>query len=189
MSLSSSTARIARRRCVVRALAVGLLLLQPVRADADSSVAAGAVHSSADDALDASAGEWGWPVHPFQLVRAFVAPPHPYGSGHRGIDLLPPGGSVVLSPSAGVVAFSGQVAGRGVVTVDHGGGLVSTFEPVDPVVAAGARVERATPLGTPSVGGHAEPGAVHVGVRLDGEYINPLLLLGGVPRAVLLPCC
>ncbi|WP_275934957.1 hypothetical protein [Microbacterium testaceum] len=44
-------------------------------------------------------------------------------------------------------------------------------------------------MGGVATGGHTGPGTVHFGVRLDGEYINPLRLLGGVPRAVLLPCC
>ena len=37
-------------------------------------------------------------------------------------------------------------------------------------------------------GGHTPAGAVHVGVRWNGVYINPMLLFGGVERAVLLPC-
>mgnify|MGYP001116210698 CR=1 FL=1 len=44
-------------------------------------------------------------------------------------------------------------------------------------------------VGTVDVGGHTPAGAVHFGVREDGVYINPLLLLGGVERAILLPCC
>ena len=37
----------------------------------------------------------------------------------------------------------------------------------------------------------ASAGGVHavMKVRLHDEYINPMLLLGGVPRAILLPCC
>ena len=135
------------------------------------------------------AREWQWPVHPFRLIRSFVAPPHEYGPGHRGIDLLPMGDPIVRAPAPGVVAFSGQVAGRGVITVDHGDGLVSTFEPVGSPLAAGAPVDVAAALGTVSAGGHAEGGGVHFGVRPDGAYVNPLVLLGGVPRAVLLPCC
>ena len=54
---------------------------------------------------------------------------------------------------------------------------------------AGAAVARGAAVGTIGIGGHAAPGVLHFGVRLEGEYINPLLLLGGVPRAVLLPCC
>ncbi|MEV4688535.1 murein hydrolase activator EnvC family protein [Microbacterium sp. LWH3-1.2] len=135
------------------------------------------------------ARDWQWPVHPFRLAHPFVAPPHEYGPGHRGVDLLPVGEGVVLAPAAGVVAFSGQVAGRDVITVDHGDGLVSTLEPIHSALRAGTPVGEGATLGTVSEGGHAETGTVHFGVRLDGVYINPLVLLGGVPRAVLLPCC
>ena len=95
----------------------------------------------------------------------------------------------MTAPDAGTVAFAGSVAGRGVVTIDHGGGLVSTLEPVVPLVAAGDVVARGEAIGTLSTGGHAPPGQLHLGARLDGEYINPLRLLGDLPWAVLLPCC
>jgi len=130
-----------------------------------------------------------WPAHPFRLEQPFVAPPHAYGPGHRGIDVRPLDGPDLVAPAAGVVAFSGQVAGRGILTIDHGGGLVTTLEPIDSALTAGTAVERGEPVGSVSLGGHAGAGTFHFGVRLNGEYINPLVLLGGVPRAVLLPCC
>ena len=172
---------------LVAVIAVGVLVAlspaTPARADVTepAPVAEGGTVSLARD--------WRWPVHPFRLVHPFVAPPHPYGPGHRGIDLLPVGGGDVRAPAAGVVAFAGQVAGRGVITVDHGDGLVSTLEPVDSPLSAGTPVDAGATVGVVSSGGHAEAGTVHFGVRLDGAYINPLVLLGGVPRAVLLPCC
>lgn len=132
---------------------------------------------------------WQWPVRPVLVDRPFVAPAHEYGPGHRGIDLRPTVDDGVRAPADGVVAFAGSVAGRGILTIDHGGGLVTTFEPVSTDLAAGAAVVRGAVVATLAIGGHAEPGAVHFGVRLDGAYINPMLLLGGVPRAVLLPCC
>lgn len=133
---------------------------------------------------------WTWPVAaPFRLDRAFVAPAHKYGPGHRGIDLEPRGGTDALAPAGGVVAFSGAVAGRGILTIDHGDGLVTTLEPVESDLAAGSPVQRGDVVGSLAVGGHSAPGRLHFGVRLHGEYVNPLLLLGGVPRAVLLPCC
>lgn len=134
-------------------------------------------------------GDWHWPVHPFRVERAFVAPPHEYGPGHRGIDLAPLGDDAIHAPAAGVVAFSGQVAGRGILTIDHGDGLVSTLEPVESVLAPGVAVAPDAPVGRLSTGGHAAPGVLHFGVRLHGEYVNPMSLLGGVPRAILLPCC
>ena len=129
-------------------------------------------------------------MRPFRLVRAYVAPAHEYGPGHRGIDLEPLGGAEVRAPAAGVVAFAGSVAGRGILTIDHGDGLVTTLEPVQTAAGAGRAVSRRTRSSRRSrSGGHAAAGTLHFGVRLHGDYINPMLLLGEVPRAVLLPCC
>lgn len=133
--------------------------------------------------------DWVWPLAGFRIARGYAAPAHEYGPGHRGIDLEAVGGPEVRAPAAGVVAFVGSIAGRGIVTIDHGDGLVTTLEPVVPGVEVGASVERGQEVAVLSVGGHAATGTLHFGVRRDGEYINPLLLLGGIPRAVLLPCC
>ncbi|MGA7149078.1 MAG: M23 family metallopeptidase [Microbacterium sp.] len=123
-------------------------------------------------------------MHPYE------APAHRYAPGHRGIDLRPASDRPdVLAPADGSVAFAGMVAGRPVLTIDHGDGLVTTLEPLETVLTPGTSVSRGEEIGTIALGGHTEPGAVHFGVRLHGEYINPLLLLEGIPRAVLLPCC
>lgn len=152
----------------------------------------GATSAGADDGAPPQTGlserGWIWPASGFSLLAPFEAPPHEYGPGHRGIDLVPEGSSI-RSPADGVVAFAGAVAGRGVLTIDHGDGLVTTLEPVTSTRAAGEAVDRGEEVASLSTGGHAAPGTLHFGVRLDGAYINPQLLLGGVPRAVLLPCC
>lgn len=132
---------------------------------------------------------WIWPATQFRIESAYVAPAHEYGPGHRGIDLELSGTGGLRAPASGVVAFSGDVAGRGILTIDHGDGLVTTLEPIDSPLVPGDAVARGDAVGVLAVGGHSAAGAVHFGVRLHGEYINPLLLLGGVPRAILLPCC
>lgn len=131
--------------------------------------------------------EWAWPTSPVRIVEPFVAPEHAYGPGHRGIDLAATG--PVRSPASGVVAFAGVVVDRPLITIDHGDGLVTTLEPVSTDLSPGDAVARGDVVGTVATGGSAPPGAVHFGVRLHGEYVNPMLLLGGIPRAVLLPCC
>jgi len=136
---------------------------------------------------DLAARGWVWPVDEVQLVRRFEAPAHAYGPGHRGVDLA--SALTVRAPAAGRIAFAGMVAGRPVVTIDHGDGLVTTLEPVLTELGVGDAVSRGSPVGVVASEGHAGPGTVHFGVRRNGEYINPLRLLGGVPRAVLLPCC
>lgn len=133
--------------------------------------------------------DWVWPVAPPRIVGPYVQPAHTYAPGHRGIDLAAAIGAAVRAPARGVVAFVGRVVDRGIVTIDHGDGFVTTFEPVVPVVDAGDPVIAGQVVAVVDVGGHTSPGAVHFGVRQDGAYINPMLLLGGIPRAILLPCC
>lgn len=134
-------------------------------------------------------GDWRWPVDGFRIVRDWEAPAHRYGPGHRGIDLEPASGDLVRAPADGVVAFAGPVAGRPVLTIDHGEGVVTTLEPVSTSLTAGTAVSAGDVVGTIASGGHTAAGAVHFGVRVDGEYVNPRLFVGGIPRAVLLPCC
>lgn len=135
-------------------------------------------------------GRWAWPLAGRRVIaRAFLAPPHAYGPGHRGIDLRADDGErgSVLAPADGVVAFAGVVADRSLLTIDHGNGLVSTLEPVEGDLEQGQHVSRGDVVGQLATGGHAAAGSLHLGVRLNGEYVNPLLLLGDVPRARLLP--
>lgn len=133
---------------------------------------------------------WRWPVDaPRAVATPFRAPAHEFGAGHRGIDLAVAQGVVVRAPAAGTVAFRGIVVDRPLVTIEHPGGYVSTFEPVSSALSPGDTVTPGDEIGTVTTGGHSLPGTFHLGVRLDGAYMNPLLLFGPVPRAVLLPCC
>ncbi|QWF82955.1 M23 family metallopeptidase [Amycolatopsis sp. CA-230715] len=121
-----------------------------------------------------------WPLSPEPSVtRTFEAPADPYGPGHRGVDLAAAEGQQVLAAGVGVVVFAGTVAGRGVVSVDHDGGLRTTYEPVVPAVAAGDQVYRGQPLGT-VIAGHPECAVavcLHWGVRRGEEYLDPLALV------------
>lgn len=131
---------------------------------------------------------WNWPVGPpVSLLEPFRAPPTPYAAGHRGIDLAAAPGATVRAPADGVVSFAGPVAGRPVLSIDHGDGVVSSIEPVVSAMGAGAPVGRGEPVGAVGSGGHCDGACVHFGVRVHGEYVSPMLFLGGVPRAVLLP--
>lgn len=132
---------------------------------------------------------WRWPVAPARIVAPFAAPAHAYGPGHRGVDLAADVGATAVAPAAGVVAFSGRVVDRGVLTIDHGDGLVSTLEPLESTPPVGTAVVAGVPVGRVDRGGHSAPGTLHLGVREHGVYVNPLGLFGELPRAVLLPCC
>ncbi|RXZ50829.1 M23 family peptidase [Agromyces fucosus] len=144
--------------------------------------------SSRRDASKPPVEPWRWPVAaPIRILAPFRAPPTPYTAGHRGIDVAAAAGAPVVAPAPGVVSFSGMVAGRPVVAIDHGNGVVSAVEPVAGVVEAGTPVTAGDAIGSVATGGHCDSGCVHFGVRVDGEYVSPFLFLGGLPRAVLLP--
>lgn len=168
-------------------LAVLLTCLHGLPAPAIGAVTARSYAAAGSEPADAQ--DWVWPLTTFRLERPYAAPAHPYGPGHRGIDLTASVGAAVRSPAPGTVAFVGEVGGRAILTIDHGNGLVTTLEPAESTLSVGAPVTRGQEVATVSVGGHAAPSSLHFGVRQDGQYINPLILLGGIPRAVLLPCC
>ena len=134
------------------------------------------------------AGTWSWPTGAPAAVLRYFDLPHPYAAGHRGVDLHAQAGAQVLAPDDGVVHFAGVVVDRPVLSIRHPSGFISSFEPVDAVVRAGDAVSRGQVVATLSTTiSHAPVGGMHLGARLDGAYVNPLALLGAIPRAVLLP--
>jgi murein DD-endopeptidase MepM/ murein hydrolase activator NlpD len=130
-----------------------------------------------------------WPLSPRPAIhRRFEQPPDEWARGHRGVDLLAAVGQPVLSAGEGIVAFSGVVAGRGVLTVRHSGGLRTTYEPVDDRLASGALVHRGSRIGAVSpTAGHCVPlTCLHWGAISGQTYRDPLSLLGFGPP-ILLP--
>jgi murein DD-endopeptidase MepM/ murein hydrolase activator NlpD len=139
------------------------------------------------------------------VVRGFEARAGPYGPGHRGIDIAVPAGSNVGTPAAGRVVFVGPVAGSTWVSLLVAPGVVVTLGPLlDPAVANGrvlranARVGQAAPghgAGSPGHGAGAPAGGVasaqaatlHLSVRVDGVYVDPLAYLVDRPRPRLAP--
>lgn len=170
-----------RRRRIRHAL---ILLICALAAAAVLAPTAGATTTPLADTHPT----WVWPGDVATVVREYVPPPHDYGPGHRGVDVAVATNDIV-APDDGVVAFRGTVVDRPLITIDHGGGLVSTLEPVESQLSVGDTVTRGQLIGTLAAGGHAPAGAAHLGARIDGEYVNPLALLGAAERPVLLPCC
>ncbi|WP_211877975.1 M23 family metallopeptidase [Pseudarthrobacter albicanus] len=166
-------------------LAVLFLALSPVAAGA-AGPAGAAVPARA--AVPAAAA-WSWPLDPRPAVlRTFDPPPKPWLSGHRGVDLRAAhDGAPVTSPAAGTVSFVGVVVDRPVITIDHGNGLRSSFEPVQSGLLPGAAVAKGDILGS-SRPGHCGPiPCIHWGVRRGGEYLNPLAFVMDLRPSVLLP--
>ena len=87
--------------------------------------------------------------------------------------------------------WAGDLAGRGVVSVLHGDGSRTTYEPVAPQVAIGDEVAAGGALGAVSTGAShcgGAPSCLHWGLITAGdEYADPLALLGRAGRPRLLP--
>ncbi|MCW2854664.1 MAG: Peptidase family [Marmoricola sp.] len=130
-----------------------------------------------------------WPLDPRpQVVARFDPPGSAFSAGHRGVDLLGRPGEPVLAPLAGTITFAGNLAGRGVVVIDHGSRR-TTYEPVHAAVHAGDVVARGQVIGTLEVAlSHCFPrSCLHWGLIVDGQYRDPLELLGGSGHVRLLP--
>lgn len=136
-------------------------------------------------------------VGPGDLLRPFDAPERPWDPGHRGVDLRLRG-DVVLAPADGTVRHVGMVAGRPVLSIDHGQDVVSSMEPVRAVVGKGERVREGQPVGRlDRQTAHCAEPCVHLGVRvlddwpvggtLRDRYLDPALLLGMSGPSVLWP--
>ena len=181
---------------VVAALALLVTTTPPAAADpgiATSNPTVGttrtAVGAAAAPRGAPPVGDTGWslPVAG-RVVRPADIPRSPWAPGQRGRDLGARPGDAVAAPAAGTVQFAGQVAGRGVVVVEHEGGLRSTLEPVTASAAVGTPVAAGDVLATLSTEpGHCTPQqCLHWGVRLGAAYIDPASLLAR-PRIVLIP--
>lgn len=149
--------------------------------------AAGAPAAAATEVADAPQWQWPLPGQP-RVIRGFDPPATAYGAGHRGVDLAGRPGLAVLAAGSGSVGYAGMLAGRGVVTVLHAGGLRTTYEPVIVSVRPGDRIAAGAVLGglAPGHAGCPVPACLHWGLLRGETYLDPLALLG-VGRVRLLP--
>ncbi|MFH9353209.1 murein hydrolase activator EnvC family protein [Kitasatospora sp. NPDC017646] len=178
-----------RRVCTGVVLAVALALVGVVGVPAAGWAADGSGGSGASGRDAARA----WPVGgPDGVLRRFEPPPKPWAAGHRGVDLAAAPGAEVRAAAAGVVTFSGLVAGRPVVTVAHPGSgtppLRTTYLPVTGTLPVGTAVTAGQVIGRLAPDGRhcGAHDCLHWGLLRGGRYLDPLALLGA-GRARLLP--
>lgn len=106
------------------------------------------------------------------VLDPFRLPEGPFGAGNRGIEYATGAGDPIHAAAGGTVAFAGPVAGDLFVSVDHPGGLRSTYGFVgNLLVRRGDEVARGERVALAS-------GSFHFTVRLDGAYVDPEPLFG-----------
>jgi murein DD-endopeptidase MepM/ murein hydrolase activator NlpD len=145
-------------------------------------------------ALTSPTGLWGWPTvgvitQPFGPTSVRVEPARTYGGVyyphfHDGVDLAGDWMAPVAAPARGRVVFVGRmVDGAEVVVLAHDDGLVSLYAHLDaasspPPVAAGDEVAAGQRIGTVGRTGIAYGMHLHWAVYRNGEFIDPLRMLG-----------
>ena len=154
----------------------------PRSALVSAALTAALLASGSVAAADTDGRPFDWPLQPRPaVVTPYDPPPERWLPGHRGVDL--DAGSdpthTVVAAGDGVVVFAGAVAGRPVVSIDHAGGLRTTYEPVTPTVTVGTRLRRGQPIGVLEAG-HQGCGAawcLHWGARRGRDYLDPTALV------------
>ena len=131
--------------------------------------------------LDSQQTDWALPVsEPVQLMNGFRQPNSDYSAGHRGVDLAVDFGQPVTAPAAGVVHFLGTVVNREVLTLEHIGGLLTSFEPVCSDLNTGDQVAQGQVIGwvceaDDSYRNHCTNRVcLHFSLRLNASYLSPL---------------
>lgn len=139
----------------------------------------------------AETGRLQWPLQPTPpaptVTRTFDAPTPNWHRGHRGVDLAGVPGQPVYAAGPGTVVYAGVLAGRPVISIEHDGGLRTSYEPVQASVRAGRRVAAGTGIGLllPGHPGCPAPACLHWGAHWgpaqQARYVDPTGLLATTP--------
>lgn len=113
------------------------------------------------------------PPVPGRLVHAYESV-GTYAAGHRGADLSGNQGERVRAGADGVVRFAGSVAGTPTVSIDHGNGWRTTYQPVVAAVREGQTVRSGDVIGTLLAGHCSLATCLHWGLTDGTRYADPM---------------
>ena len=136
-----------------------------------------------------SATRLSWPTRPVHVTSTFgwrVDPVSGKGTRlHMGIDLRGAIGDVAMSIGDGTVHFAGHDPLLGnLVVIDHDAGLQSWYGHLSAIlVHEGLQVDRGAAIGLVGNTGRSAAPHLHLTIKLDGEAIDPLRVLGQPPHA------
>lgn len=107
---------------------------------------------------------FGWRIHPITGNARM----------HYGQDIADSKGHAFFARLGGVVTQAGAAGGYGrLITIDHGGGLVTRYGHGDEAVRVGQRVSRGQQIGWVNTHGGSTGPHVHFEVMINGQFVNP----------------
>lgn len=128
---------------------------------------------------------WALPVDR-PIVDPFRPPECRWCSGNRGIEFAVELGEVVRSVTSGTVWFHGTVGGTGYLTILVEGDAVALLVTIGGIEISERRLRGSRVFANDVIG--VATGHVHLGVRVNGDYVDPALwLFAGAGRVRLVP--
>ncbi len=111
----------------------------------------------------------------------------PWPEYHQGVDLEADYGTTVRSAAAGTVVGAGWDGGFGnKVDVDHGNGYHTYYAHLSHIdVGIGQRVTKGEPIAEVGATGEATGPHLHYQIMHNGQPIDPIPFLTGVPPQVI----
>lgn len=105
------------------------------------------------------------------VIDPFRPPAHIGASGNRGLEYGNPPRRLVVAAADGTVTFAGQVAGSGVVTIQHDDGVRTSYVGLgDLFVEEGDMLWRGDHIAVAVV-------PLHFGARIHEHYLDPQILI------------
>ncbi len=100
---------------------------------------------------------------------------------HLGVDFAGPTGNPVRAVADGVVQFAGRRGAAGnLVTIDHADGYRTASAHLDTIASGmrrGVEVRQGQVIGTLGTTGRSTGPHLHFGMKINGEYVDPLVHL------------
>lgn len=151
--------------------------------------------------IDISSSGYAWPIPGYNSITSYfgyrTSPTAGASSYHSGLDIGAPEGSKLIAVTSGEITFASFLGGGGYTITLSSGNIKFTYCHVSPyyIVKIGDKVSQGQVIGyvgpknvygvkgnqyfdengNPTNGATTGP-HLHFGVRVDGEYIDPLSL-------------
>lgn len=125
-------------------------------------------------------GGFVWPMPTSTVITDYFggreAPTAGASTFHRGLDIGCSSGSHVIAAAAGTVSYTGYMGGGGItVMLDHGDGVFTVYHHLSAYsVTVGQKVEQGQVIAFSGNTGISTGPHLHFGVRVNGEYVDPL---------------
>lgn len=169
-------------------------MLKPSKTLTSITVAVFSLLLAAAASAAEAAKTWLPPLNPpLKLVNEYRQPNSDYSAGHRGVDYLVRLDQMVKAPSDGRILFARQLNDRAVLSIEHGNGVLTEYEPVcsdlepgEPVFA-GQEIGRVCDADETYREHCSTERCMHFSVRQMGRYLSPLIFMGLANPSRLLP--